>query len=230
MPVETERILAMRCPRCGKPGYHPIQRFAVGRGVGLEIKCSCGAVKFVIYTRDRSDYRLKVACVFCEGYHSHSLTGRQIWSSGGIIDLCCFDTGLELGHIGLEENVKKLVSNREKELEILVDEFGRDKFFNSSKIMYEVLQCLRQIAEKGMLYCQCGNRRIDVEIFPDRLELQCGGCSSVNIVYAETEEDLQVIRQVDEIEMVKNGFEFLDSQVRAGKNKKRSENGRNKKT
>jgi len=229
MPVDTEKMLAMRCPQCGRLGYHPLQRFSIGSGNGLEIKCSCGAVKFVINTGNRSDYHIKTACVFCEGFHTQSLSGKQIWSSTGIIDLYCHDTGLELGHIGREESIRKIMFNREKELEMLVDEFGKDEFFHSSKIMYEVLQCLHQIAEKETLYCQCGNRHIEVEIFPDRLELQCRNCGSVNIIYAETEEDLQVIRQVEEIELVKNGFEYLDSLVRSGRIKK-SGTGRNNKT
>jgi hypothetical protein len=146
-----------------------------------------------------------------------------------VLDLYCHDTGLELGHIGREEKVKMITSGRDRELELLIKEFGSDDFFSSSQIMYEVLQCLHLMAEKGKLYCQCGNRQVEVKIFPDRLELQCGHCGSVNIIYAETEEDLQVIRQVEEIELVKSGFEYLDSLVRSGKIKK-SGSGQNNKT
>lgn len=229
MPVETEKVLAMRCPKCGRLEFHKLQRFSVRPGQSLNVLCTCGAVKFVISTRNRSDYHLKVACIFCEGYHYHTLSGRAIWASGGVMDLYCHDTGLELGHIGGEDKVRKIMSGRDRELEMLINEFGSDDFFSSSSIMYEVLQCLHQMAEKDKLYCQCGNNQIEVKIFSDRLELQCGDCGSVNIIYAETEEDLQVIRQVEEIELVKNGFEYLDSLVRSGKIKK-SGGGRNNKT
>lgn len=230
MPVETEKILAMRCPECGRLEFHRLQRFAIGRGRSLDIKCSCGAVKLVMYTRDHSEYRFRVNCVYCDGYHHQSLKGKLIWSPGEVVDLCCYDTGLELGHIGREDAVRKIVSGREKELEALVEEFGRDNYFQNSKVMYEVLRCLQQIAERGALYCQCGNYQIGVDIFPDRLELHCGKCDSVNIVYAETEDDLTVIQQIEEIELAKNGFEYLDSLVRAGKAGKKSGRGRNNKT
>ncbi|MFZ5632362.1 MAG: hypothetical protein ACOY40_05885 [Bacillota bacterium] len=229
MPVETEKILAMRCPECGRLEYHRLQRFAVACGKSLDIKCSCGSPKLAISTRNRSDYRIRISCVYCDGYHSRLISGKQIWSSPEVIDLLCYDTGLELGHIGRKKEVEKIVSGREKELEVLVNEFGRDNYFHNSKIMYEVLQCLHQIAEKGTLYCQCGNHQIGVDIFPDRLELHCSKCDSVNIIYAETEDDLQVIQQVEEIELVKNGFEYLDSLVRAGKTKK-SPGRKNKQT
>lgn len=229
MPVMTEKVLAMRCPQCGRLEYHRLHRFAIARDESLDVKCSCGAVKFVINTKNLSDYRLKVTCVYCDGYHHHCLSGKKIWSSKDVVDLFCFDTGLELGHIGREDAVRKMVSGREKELEALVNEFGRDDYFHNSLIMYEVLRRLQHIAEKGTLYCQCGNHQIGVDIFPDRLELHCGKCDSVNIIYAETDDDLQVIQQVEEIELAQNGFEFLDSLVRAGKTKKNPGRGRNNK-
>ncbi len=229
MPVETEKVLAMRCPECGKLDYHRMRRFAIARGESIDVKCSCGAVKFVIGTVNRSDYRIKVACVYCEGFHHHSLPGKKIWSSAGVTDFFCPETGLDLGHVGPEEAVRQAVKGREKELEVLVDEFGRDDYFHNSRIMYEVLRCLQHIAEKGTLYCQCGNYQIGVDIFPDRLELHCNKCDSVNIIYAETDDDLEVIQQVEEIELAKNGFEYLDSLVRTGKTKKKSGRGRNNK-
>ena len=230
MPVETEKVLAMRCPECGKLEYHRLRRFAIGLGRELEIRCSCGAVKFTISTRDHSRYRVKVACVYCDRSHREVLGGRRIWALAGVTDLYCPDSGLELGHIGREDAVREVVSGREKELETLVNEFGRDEYFHNSKIMYEALSCLQNIAEKGTLHCQCGNRQIGVDIFPDRLELHCPKCDSLNIIYAETDDDLQVIQQVDEIELAKNGFEYLDSLARTGKIKKNSGRGRNNKS
>ncbi|MHB8157591.1 MAG: hypothetical protein ACYDEQ_09430 [Desulfocucumaceae bacterium] len=227
-PVVTEKVLAMRCPECGKLDFHQLQRFFIGPGKTLSVKCSCGTVKLMVNTRNLSDYHLKVACIFCEGFHYQSIPGKRIWSRGEVVDLYCFDAGLELGHIGREETVRKIASGREKELEILINEFGRDQFFNNSKIMYEVLQCLHHIAEKGTLYCQCGNNHVEVKIFPDRLELFCNDCDSVNIVYAENEDDLQVIKQVEEIELVKNGFEYLDSLVRSVRTEKKTGRQNNK--
>lgn len=230
MPVETEKVLAMRCPECGKLDYHSIRRFAISRSANLSIKCSCGALKLGITTANRSEYRVKVACVYCEGFHHQAMSGKRIWGSEEVTGFFCPDTGLDLGHIGAEEAVRQAVRGREKELEVLVDEFGRDEYFHNSRIMYEALRCLQIIAEKGTLNCQCGNHQIGVDIFPDRLELHCNKCDSVNIVYAETDDDLEVIQQVEEIELSRNGFEYLDSLVRTGKTKKNSGRGRNNKT
>jgi len=228
LPVETEKMFSMRCPACGKLEYYRLRRFAVGKG--MSVNCSCESVKININSRNFSEYQIQVACVFCGGFHVYNFSGKQLWSSGETIILSCDDTGLELGRIGPVETIMKTASDQEDELEFLVDEYGKDGFFYNNRIMYEVLQCLHDIAERGTLYCQCGNRRIEVDIFPDRLELQCSACGSVNIIYAETDDDLQVIQQIEEIELTRNGFDCLDSLARTGKKKKKPGTRRNNKT
>jgi anti-sigma factor RsiW len=107
-----------------------------------------------------------------------------------------------------------------EELEALADDINSEGYFHNSDIMYEVLNCLHEIAEQGELYCQCGNLKIEVELFPDCLELHCRNCDSINIIYAETEDDLNVIRQVDTIELARHGFKCLDSLANTSKPKK----------
>lgn len=230
MPVKTEIVLAMRCPECGKMGYHNIRRFAIPRGESLKIQCVCGAEIFNINTQDRSQYRMKLACVYCGGCHNQALSGKKIWSADETIDFYCAETGLELGCIGPEDMVKKIIKGRERELESLVDEFGRDAYFHNSSVMHEVLLCLQDISEKGNLHCQCGNYQIGVDIFPDRLELYCNNCDSVNIIYAENEEDLKVIQEIEEIELLRNGFECLDSLSRTADPNKAQDRGSKNKT
>ncbi|MCL6636225.1 MAG: hypothetical protein K6T29_10770 [Peptococcaceae bacterium] len=219
MLVATNTVLAMRCPECGKMDFHDISRFALARGKTVQINCSCGAAKLIAATRDRSTYRLHIPCVVCEVGHLREVAGRVLWSEE-VTCLSCQETDLVLGYIGPEQKVREMAFNHEQELEALVREFGCDGYFHNSEVMYEVLNCLHDIAEQGSLYCQCGNHKIEVDIFPDRLELQCRECDSVNIIYAETEEDLQVIQQVDAIELARHGFNCLDSLASTGRLKK----------
>lgn len=219
MLIATNAVLAMRCPECGKMELHDFSRFAFSRGKTVHINCSCGAVKLIVNTKNHINYWLHVPCVVCETKHLREISGKSLWS-GEITCLFCQDTDLELGHIGPESKVREMASNHEQELEALVDEFGCDGYFHNSEIMYEVLNCLHEIAEQGALYCQCGNHKIEVDMFPDRLELQCKNCDSINIIYAETEEDLKVIQQVDTIELARHGFKCLDSLANTGKLKK----------
>jgi len=225
MLIATGAVLAMRCPKCGKMDVHNFSRFAFPVGEAVFFRCSCEAPKLEV-VKTRSGYVLELFCVVCETRHRFEFSGRNLWS-GEIINLSCPETGLDLGSIGPPAKIGEVVLGHKKELEILFGEFGCDSYFHNPGIMYQVLVCLHHIADRGGLYCQCGNYRIDVELFPDRLELHCRDCDSINIIYAETEEDLKVIQQVEFIELARNGFKFLDSLASTGKLKK-SRRGRNK--
>ncbi len=210
MLIDTNFIMTMRCPVCGIIKYYDLSRFAVGRGKPLYINCSCGATALIISTKDHTLYRVQVPCLVCEAKHQIEFNGKFLWS-GEVIRLSCSDTGLELGYIGPEPAVRQMVYCQEQELDALADDINSESYFNNPDVMYEVLSCLHEIAEQGDLYCQCGNLEIEVELFPDCLELHCKNCDSINIIYAETEDDLNVIRQVDTIELARHGFKCLDS-------------------
>lgn len=219
MLITTNAVLAMRCPECGKMDFHDFNRFLFRRGENITVNCSCGATKLIVSTKDYNSYWFQIPCVICETKHLKEIPGKLLWS-GEVTCLSCQDTGLELGHIGPEQEVREIVFAYEQELEELIYEFGCDGYFHNSEVMYEVMNCLHDIAGQGALYCRCGNRKIDIDIFPDRLELHCKDCDSISIIYAETEEDLRVIQQVEFIELERNGFNCLDSLSSTGKLKK----------
>lgn len=219
MLIATNAVMAMRCPVCGKIEFHDFSRFAVSKSRPVNINCSCGAVKLIINTKKHSFYRFQIPCLVCETKHFMEVTGRSLWS-GDVTKLSCSDTDLELGYVGPESKIRQIINTREQELEDLVGDVNDEGYFHSSDIMYEVLNCLHEIAEQGDLYCQCGNLKIEVELFPDCLELHCRNCDSVNIIYAETEDDLNVIKQVDTIELARHGFKCLDSLANTSKSKK----------
>lgn len=226
MIIETGALLAMRCPECGKLDYHKLSRFEFGLRKKVEIACKCGFIKLVVNTKDRKDYMLQVPCVVCESKHLRSISSRRFWSDD-VNYLFCQETGLELGYLGPEEEVRELAEAQEESIESLANEFeGEDRYFNNSEIMYEVLNRLHDIAEQGALYCQCGNLDVEVDIFPDRLELHCKECDSINIIYAETEDDLRVIKDVDTIELTRNGFGYLDSLANMDKTGKKTKRKR----
>lgn len=228
MLIATETLMAMRCPECGKMEHQRLSRFQFSGLQSVNINCSCGATKLIVNTKNNKDYWLQVPCVVCEAKHLRSVSGKKFWSMKEVQYLLCQETGLELGYIGPEEVIKKLAAEQEESFQGLDSEFGNDDYFHNSEVMYEVLNCLHDIAENDALFCQCGNRNVDVDIFPDRLELHCKDCDSVNIIYAENDEDLKVIQGLDNIELTQNGFEFLDSLARINKIGKGSRTKRNK--
>ncbi|MEG6617439.1 hypothetical protein V6C27_13585 [Peptococcaceae bacterium 1198_IL3148] len=229
MLIATSTVLAMRCPECGKLQFNKLSLFSFSGRRMLEIKCSCGSTLLEISKSKNGSYRLQLPCVICEIKHQRIISGARLWSPE-VINLYCQETGIELGHLGPEEKVREAIMSYDYDLETLIDQFAGEDYFNNSHIMYQVINRLHDIAEKSGLYCQCGNDQIELEIFPDRVELQCKECNSVNIIYAETEDDLEVIQRTDFIELTQHGFNFLDSLANGnGKHKpKKSRRKRNK--
>lgn len=225
MLIATDAVLAMRCPECGKMDIHNFSRFSLPRGKVVSVHCSCGANKFDII-RNRTGYLLKYVCMVCETKHILDISGKMLWSDA-VTSLLCPEISIELGSFGPPSKIDEMIFKQEQEMDALLDELECDSYFHNPEIMYQVLNCLHHIANEGELYCQCGDFKIEVDIFPDRLELHCRNCDSINIVYAETEEDLSVIQQIDSIELTMHGFKCLDSVASTGKLKNMRRN-RNK--
>lgn len=221
MLITTECVIAMRCPTCGKLEFHTLSRFAFAGTRTNKIFCSCGAQKLIIGTKNRQQYWLQIPCVLCETNHLVYYKVKQLWNSE-VTFFYCSDTNVELGFFGPEEKVKSVADNYEHNLESLVDELGYDDYFFNPEIMFEVLNCLHDIAEEGFLYCECGSHQIEIDIFPDRIELQCKECGTASVVYAETEDDLHNMQGIKKIELVKNGIKTFDN---LGKSKKSRKNG-----
>lgn len=221
MIIATEFAVAMRCPSCSKLDFHQVSRFAFSGKSNYKISCSCGSPKLIIGTKKRSQFWFQIPCVLCETNHLIYYKAKQLWS-GEVTFFYCNETNIELGFFGPEEKVRAVSENYEDNLESLVEELGYDDYFYNPEIMFEVLNCLHDIAEDGFLYCECGSLQVEIDIFPDKIELQCKDCKTISVVYAENEEDLEKIRKVKKIELVKSGFKSLDNIDKGKKPRKKN--------
>lgn len=198
MLINTEIILAMRCPVCGKLGSHPVPRFAFSGGRSFSVNCSCGALKLAVAVPKDGRYCLQVSCVVCGDIHPYTVPGRRLWS-GQLIELFCRQTGLELGWLGSVDRVGQATHTREENLSVLVSEFASVDYFHNNNVMGAILKRLHALGEQGEVYCRCGNGQIEVDIFPDRLELHCAKCDNIHIIYAETEADYEAVEKLTSI-------------------------------
>ena len=203
MIVATELVVAMRCPICGKLDFHSISRFAFAG------------------TKNRRQFSLQVPCVLCETNHLVYYKAKQLWANK-VEFFYCNDTNVELGFFGPAEKVHALAEKYEYSLESLVDGLGYDDYFYNPEIMFEVLNCLHDVAEEGYLYCECGSYQIEIDIFPDRIELNCKDCKSNSVIYAENDEDLNKIKETKKIELVGSGLKSLKDLNKGKKGKRRN--------
>ncbi|MGI5838838.1 MAG: hypothetical protein ACOX8W_04180 [bacterium] len=205
MKLLAEKYLALRCSLCGKLDYHVLSLFSFSGKKTHHIHCQCGFRKAIVGTKDHKNFWLQIPCVVCETDHLFRFTGEELWTSE-LEDMLCPGSGQELGFLGSESQVRAAAEFWDDETTA-----GFDDYFVNPGIMFEILNHLHDIAEKKGLYCQCGNRKIEVELYPERLELRCPQCNSCSIIYAETDDDLRVVQKFENIEMVEHGFAYLDA-------------------
>jgi len=217
MVISTYTTVALRCPVCGKMDYYALSRFSMSGMERVSINCECGANLLTMGRNKGKTYWLQVECSMCEDTHFYAYNYKELWSNN-LLTLVCGETGVEIGFLGSREQVRKNVQNMDKSVQEMAEELGYGEYFNNPEIMYKVLEHLHSIADEGKLYCSCGNQNLDVEVYPDRMELHCNDCEASGIVFAESFKDWETIRHMEEIVLNEGIFKYIDGK----KPKKRS--------
>lgn len=200
MIILTQKTLAIRCPTCGNMDFYALSRFNVGSKRPFRILCQCGTCLLSISRKGRMLYRLHIDCVMCETKHVLNCKSSDIWQDK-LFTIVCEDTGMEIGFIGTKDTVMKSVMRTERSIRDMAEELGYDKYFNNAEIMYQVLDLLKIMSDEGRMSCSCGSSQLEVEVYPDHIELNCPNCDAVGIVFAETVKELQWLRRVEGIHL-----------------------------
>jgi ribosomal protein S27E len=208
--VSTQRSFALRCPLCGRLEFHQLSLFAFAGFSPVNIVCQCGFVKLTVTTKNYKEFFLQIPCLFCDATHVLKFSFHELWEKPLCI-IRCTETGQELGYIGEADAFDKLIRRKQNDIDSIINSFGFDDYFTNPQVMFEILNHLHQIAEDERLFCACGNNNIEIDVFPEKLELQCPNCQSLHIIYAETLEDLRVVKKVQTIVMTEKGFTSFES-------------------
>ncbi|NLJ99695.1 MAG: hypothetical protein GX318_00460 [Clostridia bacterium] len=206
--IATSTKLVLRCPSCGEVGYHDLLMFTFAHSISSKYECSCGFPVAYLSTRDKKHYLLQIECCFCEDIHPYYYLRKDLWG-GETLSLECDDSGLEVAFVGSEENVREAIENSNKSLAEMAEDLGFGDYFTNPEIMYGILDYLNQLAEDGNLYCQCGYYNIEIEIYPDRLELKCDACGCMGMIMAQKEKDLEAVRDLPKMELTRKGIVYL---------------------
>lgn len=155
MLVSTLTTLALRCPSCGKMDFYAISRFNFSGNAIVKVLCECGTPLISIAKKGRNMYCLQIECVMCETRHLISLKARDLWDQT-VRTITCEGTGVEIGFIGTKELVMKSVKNLDRSIREMAEDLGYDKYFLNADIMFQALELLKNMAEKGRMSCSCG--------------------------------------------------------------------------
>lgn len=210
MLFNTDLKLALRCAHCSKTEIQEFSLFSLSGGWAVDFRCSCGECKFILSPGStRQSCRLDVVCPICEIPHTFSFKFKELFGEQLHI-LYCKETGLEICCLGWGEEIgQRLEQNRKNKAEDLWGELGCSEYFRNPEVMFKCLDYLHGLANSGEIFCQCGNKKIEVEVLPEKIELSCSRCASLGMIFAETEEDYLALRKVGRIEMLENGFKRI---------------------
>ena len=204
MIVPTQTTVALRCPQCGKLEFHPVSVFDLGGSRSLRTNCSCGAHKFTV-GRQASRVWLQFPCILCEEMHFAYYSRAEFWSpEPKAID--CPTSQLDVGFLGVEEEVRNSYDAGVREAERLLRESGLEDFFDNSEVMYVALNRVYDLLHHDKVSCPCGGHNLKVEIFPERVEIHCHDCGRFRPIPAARERDLERLEELAQKPAGKTGW------------------------
>lgn len=218
MIVSTCTVLGLRCSQCGKIQLYSLSRFRLGKNGNVNFFCECGNFLIKIERKGRDKYCLQIECLLCETKHFFKVSGKELWNNTAF-PLHCQDGDVEIAYTGQREEVLKSLKQGEPSLGQIAAEVCQGDYFYNPEIMYQVLNALRRMADEELMSCSCGEKYLELELFPDRVQLNCPYCNAVGIVFAESIKDLQVIENMEGIELEAASWRYLDDKRLKKKNR-----------
>lgn len=199
MLIATSVTVALRCPQCGRLELSELSRFGLGRTGSQRVVCECGHHLLTVGVRPRQVW-MQVPCYLCDGIHFRYYSPERFWA-GGLKQISCAETDLQLGVLGDEQAVVEYVRPGLSDLERFMEDEAFDGFFDDPAIMYQVMNQVQELSAHDLLRCRCGSRDIGVDLFPDRLELYCVTCGRQRSVPASSEQDLDALMRLAYLEI-----------------------------
>ncbi len=194
--------VALRCHQCGRLEKSKFNIFELNDGNLYALKCSCGSTKAQIKKKGSKYIQFEYSCFLCDEKHRIVLDKSDFWSQGSMKDLKCLKTGLEIGYYGPQELIDEELDKQKRELNILADELGLNDY-EEPEILLEVFNIIHDRASMNKLYCECGSKDIDIKLNSSKIKLKCLDCGTVMNISAETEKQLNEIKNKGDI-VIKN--------------------------
>jgi hypothetical protein len=210
MLVDTKLIIAYKCPVCGSFEFFSMYLFNLIKSKKLNFECKCKCSKVQINFKLGQVYFL-IPCIACDKSHLYRLSVKELLKKD-CLEMKCSNTATKLCVIGYDRVVWEKIDALERELDEMIDLFGYDNYFRNTQVMFDTLNIIHDIAEKGELYCECDKTEVDVVLLPDKICVSCCNCNRYEFIYASSNEDF---RHVNELKCIK-----LTSNYRNSKKKK----------
>lgn len=212
MLIDASVTIAYKCSSCGSFEFFSVSFFKLLHSRNYDLSCRCGKSKLTITKEGTRHYRIRIPCIGCGCGHSYVLNRRELLYKE-INEFYCPDTGIKQCFAGTDDRVRKNVDKLEKEFDSIIDMFGYDNYFKNTQVMFDSLNKVHDIAEKGNLYCECGSGKIEIVLFSDKIHLECKRCHGSKTIYAFSNENLKSILKSRKIKLIRRcvGYGFRDT-------------------
>lgn len=208
MLIDGLKSLIVRCRFCGRLREYDINIFKVMKSNYVEYRCKCGETNIRINRGRNNDMRIEIGCFPCGDKHIYNIELKEVLKESNRI--YCYQ-GTEMCFLGNKKLANQLLLEKQMNLrEYNKYSYGED-YFNNFKVLAKALEQLYILNKNHKIDCDCGNSKIEIELFPDRIELKCLNCHSVNIIFTETDEDLSILLRKDKIELKEHNITCIDS-------------------
>lgn len=190
MLIDMDVTIAYKCFSCGAFDFINVNLFKLFFQKGIVSTCKCGDAQMEICAIGKNEYSLTVPCIGCGTVHSNRLSKEDLINND-IKIYTCPNSGIKHCFIGKDEVVREYVDNLQKELDVMMDGLGYDKYFVNTQVMMDTLNKVHDIAEQKRLICECGCNEIMVSLLRKGIFLKCSRCSGAKFISASTNNDLK---------------------------------------
>ncbi|MDQ2085134.1 hypothetical protein RBH29_01615 [Herbivorax sp. ANBcel31] len=191
MIINTGTTFAYKCSSCGTFQFNNISLFEIPQKEEIVFTCRCKGSSLVIKKESPSTFRTVIPCMGCGTNHTYLMSVKEFIAQE-IYIFNCPNTGMKQCFMGSDQIVREKIDNLEREYDELINMFGYDNYFNNTQVMFDSLNIIHDIAERGNLFCECGNDDIELLLLSDKIYLRCNLCPGNKIIYASSNEHLKV--------------------------------------
>ncbi|NLV35607.1 MAG: hypothetical protein GXY17_02890 [Clostridiaceae bacterium] len=198
MLIDTSVTIAYKCTSCGSFAFFNASLFTLLYKKNYSLSCHCKKSSISVRQEGENSFFVRIPCIGCDHEHVYMISGRSILL-GKPLSISCPETGMQIFFIGTDEAVQKKVDSVEEELDNLIDTYGYESYFENTRVMFDTLNRIHDIALSKNLYCECDSTDIGLVLLPDCILLHCAKCGSRKIIPAAKNKDLKDILAISHI-------------------------------
>ncbi len=188
MLEDAKRSIAFICPVCRQPVILERTAFQLAAS-GSRLPCPCGKSGVNVELMG-NQVRLQVPCLFCEQEHTVTCS-TPAFLHEKTLAFSCAASGLDCCYVGEEEPVFAAMKRLEETVDVLESEAGAQGTFLNDLVMEEILEELKDIAQRDGISCTCGCREYRMKVNFSSVELFCARCDGALKIPAATMSDIE---------------------------------------